>query len=159
MEGIKTIDDFINTVRHFMRDYPHLNRLSEDIETSDRTIRLLTYLAIDEFNTLILPETNYTFDNFPSYSLLLYKVVAEILLTVSLLQARNQLTYSAGGISISFSDKAQVYMAFRQQLENMWQMYAHGLKIKQNIENALDVSGVPSEYAIMRSYWLGVQYL
>ena len=152
---VKTMDDFVALVRHFMRDYPQLNKLLSSEETRDRTIKLLTVLAIDEFNTLIGIKTTYTFEKFPSYSLLLHKVVGEILLSASLLQFRNQHQYNVNGVSVSFSDKGQIYINLYQTFMQMWDRYANKLKVQINITDAFSVSGVNSEYAYLYSYWYG----
>ena len=147
------MDEWVAFVRAYMRDYPALNRIISGEETSDRTIKMLTYLAIDEFNTLIGVPTSYNFENFPSYALLLYKVVGEILLTLSILNFRNQLAYNVGGISVSFSDKGSVYVNLRNVFEQLWQQYANKIKVRINIERTYSLNGVNSEYSYLYYYW------
>ena len=153
---IKTLDDFVIAVRHFMRDYPALNRIIDAEETSDRTIKFITLLSIDEFNTQIGLQSNASFETFPSYSLLLRKVVGEILLSLALLNTRNYLQYNVNGTSVSFSDKGQLYLNLWKTLDFYWQQGSNKIKIRSNLEKAMDITGYFSEYSYINYYGWGM---
>lgn len=149
----KEVLGFMNLVRAKMRDFPELNRLIAGQETSDRMVLLAMAEAVDDFNTTPPLIGAYNFDNFPSMSLLLDGTIINILESVGLLQTRNHLVYSDGGIQVGVSDKVPELF---QWLNWFTQKYeATKVKLKQaiNLQGALNGSGVPSEYRYVNGLW------
>jgi len=147
------LTQFIQTVRLYLRDYADLNRLIKGEEHSDRMIAWAILDAIDDFNkTGHL--TSYTLTNFPSPSLLLRGTVINLLESVGLLQTRNHLTFSDGGIQVGVSDKTPLIQAWIQLLQNKYEEKKMKLKIVLNIEGAWG-GGLHSEYVWTNGFYGG----
>jgi hypothetical protein len=120
LEGIPGMTDttrsFIQSVRGFMRDHPELNRLVKGRESSDRQIAWAVIDALSEFNGT--PHfTTYTLDNLLDrglYSLMLRMTVVSLMESIAILQTRNHLNYSDGGISVGVNDKTPLLMNWIQ---------------------------------------------
>lgn len=145
------LNHFVQTVRTFMRDYPELNRLITGVENSNRQIVWALYDAIDDFNTT--PHfTNYGISNFPSSSLLLRGTVISLLESVGLLQTRNHLQFSDGGIQVGVSDKTPFIQSWLQLFKNSYEEKKTKIKVAINIENAWG-GGVNSEYRFINNFY------
>lgn len=144
----------IALVRAKLRDYPELNRLIEGRETSDREIAFSIMEAIDDFNTTPPLLGSYTLENFPSMSLLIRGTIINVLESVGLLQTRNQMSYSDGqGVGVGISDKAPMLMSWINLYQNQYEQKKFRLKQALNLGNALNGSGVPSEYVLINGYF------
>lgn len=145
------LNHFIQTVRTFIRDYPELNRLIAGVENSNRQIVWALHDALDDFNTT--PHfTSYSFDNFPSSSLLLRGTVISLLESVGLLQTRNYLQFSDGGIQVGVSDKTPFIQSWIQLFRNSYEEKKQRIKVAINIENAWG-GGVFSEYRFVNNFY------
>jgi hypothetical protein len=148
---------FVPVVRGYMRDMAELNRLIAGQETGDRFIAWSVLEAVARFNGT--PHfTNYSFEDLLMYNqhhLLLRMVVQTVLESVGLLQTRNHINYSNGGINVGVNDKTpliqswlQLYAAYNDQMITR-------TKVALNIGGILGVGnvGVHSEYwAINATY-------
>src|SRR4051812_25966152 len=112
------IQQLISTVRLYLRDYAELNRLIQGVEHSDRMILWAIADAVDDWNSTppLIPAAQL--ENFPSKSLLLRGIVISLLESVGLLQTRNHLTFSDGGIQVGVSDKTPLIQSWLQLLGN-----------------------------------------
>ena len=86
-----------------------------------------------------------------------HKVLLKVFLEVSIgsiimLQIRNHISYSDGGISVAKWDKAQTYMGFLQMLKAGYEEKKTRLKVALNIENAWG-GAAPSEYAVVNGWY------
>ena len=90
---------FIGQVRDYMRDFPEFNALVDGEETSDGLISLCADLAADDFSSTMPPIGNFTVETHPSLYLLLLGTVIQVLRSAGILQARNNLNYSDGGLT------------------------------------------------------------
>ena len=141
-------------VRDFLRDHPELNRLIAGRESSDRQIMWAILDAIDVYNTTppFLQQASVT--SFPSLHVLLRLATANLLESVALLQARNHLNFSDGGISYAVQDKHQLLMSWAQMFRNAAELRVQRMKRAMNIELAMGGAGAFSEYAVVNGLYL-----
>lgn len=147
------LTQFAGVVRHFMRDYPELNRLIRGQEHSDRLIIWAIIDALEDFNTTP-PLTGYGLNNFPSKHLLLRGTVISLLESVGLLMTRNHLTFSDGGIQVGVSDKTPLIQAWIQLFTNKYEEKKQKLKVALNIEGGWG-GGLHSEYLWTNGFYGG----
>lgn len=149
--GLRTYADdsvqvILRQVRSFLRDHPEVNALLDGEETGDALLELFVDMAIDDWNTTppLLGAIQVT--NHPSRSLLILYVCGLCLWSAAILQARNNLAYSDGGISVQTSDKSQIYQQLASQLMGRYEQMKMRLKKSQNAEAAY--GGLLSEYSL-----------
>jgi hypothetical protein len=147
------LEQFVGTVRAFMRDYAELNRLIQGEEHSDRLIAWAVIDAIDDFNTTP-PFTGYGLVSFPSKHLLLRGTVISLLESVGLLMTRNHLNFSDGGIQVGVSDKTPLIQAWLQLYKNSYEQKKKDIKIALNIEGGWG-GGLHSEYLWTSGFYGG----
>jgi hypothetical protein len=145
------LDDFVNTVRLFMRDHPELNRLIAGEEHSNRQIVWAILDTLDDFNTAP-PFTRFDLNTFPSRSLLLRGTACALLESVGILQTRNHLSFSDGGISVGINDKTQFIQAWLQVFRNAYEDKKTKLKVGYNIESAWG-GGIHSEFRFINNFY------
>lgn len=141
---------FIGQVRDYMRDFPEYNALVDGEETSDGLINLCADLAADDFSSTMPPIGNFTVESHPSLYILLLGTVIQILRSAGILQARNNLNYSDGGLTVATSDKAQMYQAYAQWLMQEYEHKKRNLKISLNAAGGW--GGIQSEYSWVGAY-------
>lgn len=148
------LQQLINTVRLYLRDYPELNRLIRGEEHSDRMIAWAIFDAIDDWNSTppLIPPAQL--GSFPSKSLLLRGTVIALLESVGLLMTRNHLTFSDGGIQVGVSDKTPLIQSWLQLIGNRYEEKKQRLKIAINIELGWG-QGVHSEYLWTNGFYGG----
>ena len=145
------LDSFIQTVRTYLRDYPELNRLIKGVENTNRQIVWAMADALDDFNTTP-PFTSHGLGSFPSASLLLRGTVISLLESVGLLQTRNHLSFSDGGLQVGINDKTPYIQSWLQLLKNSYEEKKKLLKVAYNIENGWG-GGVFSEYRFVNNFY------
>lgn len=143
--------DLVQQVRTYCRDYPELNRLIRGEESSNRQIVFAITDTLDDFNTSP-PFTNFGLDSFPSRSVLIRGIVCSLLESIGLLQTRNHLNFSDGGLQVGISDKTPFIQSWLQLLRNSYEQKKMRIKIAINIENAWD-GGVHSEYRFVNNFY------
>lgn len=148
---------FVPVVRAYMRDTPELNRLVAGEETGDRFIAWSVLDAISRFNGT--PHfTAFSLEDLLSYQqhyLLLRLTVQTIIESVGLLQTRNHINYSNGGINVGVNDKTPLLMGWLQFFSAYNEQMITRAKVAINIGSILGVGnvGVHSEYwAINATY-------
>ena len=146
------LNNFAQQVRHFIRDYPELNRLIAGEESSTRQIVWAIMDTLDDFNTTPPLITQFGLINFPSKSLLIRGVVCSLLESIGLLQTRNHLNFSDGGIQVGINDKTPFIQSWLQIFRNRWEDKTAKLKVAINIENAWG-GGVNSEYRFVNNFY------
>jgi len=152
LEGIpgmtRQFDLFVQEVRLFMRDFPELNRLLRGEESSDRMIAWAVIDAISDFNGT--PHfTSLSLEDLLSLgqrSLMLRMTVIALLESVGLLQTRNHLNYSDGGLNVGVNDKTPMIMNWLQYFKGSTEQMKQRVKVAINIQGMLGQSGVHSEY-------------
>lgn len=140
-------------LRLFLNDTPELNRLIRREESDDTKLDLAIDLAVDNYNVTAPVLQTHTVANFPSLYLLIYGATIQVLRSAGILQSRNELAYSSGGVSVRIFDKTQLYQSWIAQFVAEYERTKANFKIASNINNALAGSGVASEYAILNYFW------
>lgn len=113
---LKTLPITHNNIRNFMRDRADKNLLLAEFEFEHNDIREAVKYTVEAYD-LILPLTRSDPANFPYRYLLLIGTTGHLLRSGSILQLRNQLTYSDGGFQTGIDDKWQQYKALG---DSMW---------------------------------------
>ena len=146
-----TFRAFVQMVRGFTRDFPELNRIVKGEESSDRQIAWSVLDALSDFNGTP-PLTGYTLDDLlqrNQHSLLLRMTVISLIEQVGLLQTRNHINYSTGGINVGVNDKSPLLMQWLQYFK------ASTEQMKQRVKVALNIEGIlgPSNSGVFTEYW------
>ncbi len=147
-------EQMAQVVREFTRDFPELNRLIAGVESSNRLIYWALADALEDWNTtppLIGPAV---IENFPAKRLLVRGAVINLLESVGLLQTRNHLTFSDGGLQVGVSDKTPLIHSWLQYFKNDYEQKKLRLKVSMNIEAAWG-GGVHSEYLWTNGFYGG----
>ena len=158
IEGVsETFKSFVAMVRLYTRDNPELNRLIAGEESTDRMIMWAVLDALDNFNGT--PHfTSLTLEELlgrNQRSLMLRMTVEALLESVGLLQTRNHINYSDGGINVGVNDKTPLIMNWLQYFRSFTEQKIQKVKVSMNIEGILGPSnpGIHSElWAINASY-------
>lgn len=148
---------FVQVVRSYMRDHPELNRLTAGQETGDRLVAWCVLDALSRFNGT--PHlTAYSLEELCARNqqhLLLRLTVIAVIESVGLLQTRNHINYSDGGLNVGVNDKTPLLMNWLQYYSSYTAQLLQRVKVALNIEGILGSSnsGVFSEYwAVNASY-------
>ncbi len=161
LQGIVGMTDsmrsFIQMVRLFTRDFVELNRLIKGEESTDRMIAWAVLDALSNFNGT--PHfTTLSLDDLLSkqQTYLLLRLTTEALIeSVGLLQTRNHINYSNGGINVGVNDKTSMLMNWLQYFRATTAQRVQQVKVAINIEGILGPSntGVHSElWAVNATY-------
>ena len=138
-------------VRLYLRDYAELNRLISGEETNDRMIAWGVLDAMSRFNGT--PNlTNFSLDQLlerNQHHLMLRLTVIATIESVGLLQTRNHINYSTGGINVGVNDKTPLLMQWLQYFSAYTSQLMQQVKVAMNIESILG----PSEVGIHSEYW------
>lgn len=148
------MNEMIAYVRLYMRDFPELNRLIAGYENSPRMIAWAIVDALDDWNTTPPLIGNISIENFPGRHLLARGAVIALLESVAMLQMRNQLTFSDGGITVSVNDKAPQLMQWINLMKASYEEKKSRLKSSLNIEMAMVGAGHFSEYFVINGSYL-----
>lgn len=140
-------------LRLFMRDTPAFNRLIRKEESDDELMTFAIEMAISDWNSTTPLISPVNIESFPSLYLLMHGAAIQLLKTNGILQARNELNYSAGGSSFIRSNKSNYYMQWMQNFSAEYQMAKRNIKISQNISRGWGDGGVASEYDRIGYAW------
>lgn len=147
----RSLREFASVVRAYLRDMPELNRLIAGEESGDRFIAWSVLDAMARFNGT--PHfTNYAFEDLLAYNqhhLLLRMTVETILESVGLLQTRNHINYSNGGINVGVNDKTPMIQAWLQIFS------ARNEQMITRVKVALNIGGIlgPGNVGVHSEYW------
>lgn len=167
LQGLKPAEDlagasqlfqnFVRSIRLFIRDFPELNRLVDGEESSDKMIAWAVIDAIEDFNGTPPLLGTYTFSDLISAnqaSLLRKGTLVNLLMSVGILQTRNQLPFSDGGLNVSVSDKAPLLQSWLGMLMPQWQQGKKEVKSAWNVESFFGMgSGTHTEYYLLDGYY------
>ncbi len=145
--------------RLYLRDFSELNRLIKGEETSDRMILWAIQDALSDFNGTPPLIGTYSLDDMLArnqHNLMLRLTVIAIIESVGLLQTRNHINYSTGGINVGLNDKTPLLMNWLQYFKSTIEQKKTQLKVALNIEGILGSGhqGVHSEYWAINSTYL-----
>ncbi len=162
LQGIQTMSPamraFVQQVRLAIRDFEELNRLVRGEESSDRMIGWATLDAISRFNGT--PHfTNFRLEDLIQQNqmhLLTRMTIESLLESVGLLQTRNHINYSNGGINVGVNDKTPLIMNWLQYFKATTEQRLQHVKVAINIGYILGPSnrGVASEYWAVNATYL-----
>ena len=159
IEGMSpTFRSFIQTIRLYTRDLPELNRLIAGEESTDRMIAWAVLDALDTFNGT--PHfTSFSLEELLARnqrSLLLRMTVVALLESVGLLQTRNHINYSDGGLNVGVNDKTPLIMNWIQYYKAFVDQKLQSVKVAINIEGILG----PNSPGIHSELWdVNISYL
>jgi hypothetical protein len=147
----QTFRDFIQLVRLYMRDFPELNRIVAGEESSDRQIAWAVYDAMADFNGT--PHfTCFTLEDIlqkNQHALILRMATISLIESVGLLQTRNHINYSNGGINVGVNDKTPLLMQWLQYFKATTEQMKQRVKVAINIEGILG----PSNSGVFSELW------
>ena len=142
---------FVESVRGYTRDFSELNRLVAGEESTNRQIAWATLDALSQFNGT--PHlTNYTLDELLQRNqamLMLRLTVICLIEQVGLLQTRNHINYSTGGINVGINDKTPLLQQWLQYFRSYTDQQLTRVKVALNIEGILG----PSNSGVFSEYW------
>lgn len=133
-------------IRCYMRDFVFNNELIDGFESTDADIQKTINLTISRYNSLAPTVLQFDVGNFPmvlEYTVIM-GTVGHLLRSISILQLRNQLTYTDGGVHVGLTDKHQLYKAMGNELLSEFDKMAKEDKITRNLNAAW--GWVPSPY-------------
>ena len=144
-------------LRMFLNDTAELNRLIRQEESNSDKLDLAIRLTIDDWNITPPFLGVETITSFPSIYLLIHGAAIQTLKSAGILQSRNQLEYSSGGITVRTFDKTQLYQSWILQFYQDYERKKADYKKSANIEGAWGAGpgggGVHSEYLQIYWYW------
>jgi len=148
----QTFRDFVQLVRLYHRDFPELNRIVANEESSDRQIAWAVADAIADFNGT--PHfTHVTIEDLlfglSQHNLLLRMTTISLIESVGLLQTRNHINYSNGGINVGVNDKTPLLMNWLQYFMAKTEQMKQRVKVAMNIGSILG----PSNQGIHSELW------
>ena len=162
LEGVQapsaTLQSFVQTVRLYLRDFPQLNRLVAGEESSDRMIMWAVMDALSDFNGTPPFIGTHSLDTLlqrNQHALMRRLTVIVLLESVGLLQTRNHINYSNGGINVGVNDKTPLIMNWLQYFKSSTEQMKQRVKVSMNIEQILGSGnpGIHSElWSINASY-------
>jgi hypothetical protein len=148
----KRLDKAKRYLRLFLQDTPALNRLIRKEESDDELLVFAIEMTMSDWNsTNPLVGQVCTLAQYPSLYLLMHGAAIQIMKTQGILQARNQLNYSAGGSNFMRSDKSGIYMQWLTTFVNDYETKKRNIKIHINITRGW--GGMHSEYDRIGYAW------
>jgi hypothetical protein len=151
VEGTSRMERARRYLRLFLRDTPELNRLIRKQESDQEMLTFAIEMAISDWNSTSPFIDRTDINNYPSLYLLMHGAVIQILKSQGLYQARNELTYQAGGSSFMRFNKSNYYMQWAINLGNDYEVKKRNMKIAKNILGGW--GGVTSEYDKIGFAW------
>ena len=136
---------------------PELNRIVRGEESNDRQIAWSVLDALADFNGT--PHfTSMSLEDLLArnqHALMRRMTVISLIESVALLQIRNHINYSTGGINVGVNDKAPLLLSWLQYYKSYTDQLKQRVKVSLNIEGILGPSnsGVHSElWAVNATY-------
>lgn len=143
------IEIYREGLKDFLKDYEDLNiLLDHEEENSSPKLDLYIHMALGFLNSIPPAVAFYDVNTFPLPGLLIHRAAIECLISNSILQARNELSYNNGGISVKVSDgnryANQINMllsVFNQEMDMFRQS-----KVSMNIDSCWGGMNSPYQY-------------
>ena len=155
LEGIPNVTPvmkaFVQDVRLYLRDYAELNRIVRGEESSDRQIAWAVLDALSDFNgtphftTMSLEELLGR----NQHALIRRMTVISLIESISMLQIRNHINYSTGGINVGVNEKAPLLLSWLQYYKSYTDQLKQRVKVSINIEGILG----PSNHGVHSELW------
>jgi len=143
-----TQENYRNSLRAYIKDEQEKNRLLEfQRENTDDDLDLYLNMALGFLNGIPPLIGNYSWGDFPIPSLLLHQATIECLISNGICNARNELTYNNGGITVKIPDGDK----YLKHIQNLIRMTDLELSSYKTIKVALNINagfgGSHSPYA------------
>ncbi len=119
-------------VRAYISDDSISNHLIDGVEFTDARINLAKKLALGTLNTTP-PFSSYTEESLNHPTMLLQGVLWHLYQGQVALAARNQMSYSDGGLTIPIEERYQYYIQLAQQFEQDFKTTLKNFKIAKNL--------------------------
>ena len=146
-----TLIEYETALRAFIKDNAAVNRLLGFAEENiNDELDLYINMAIGFLNFIPPFIGTYTVETFPFAQLVIHQATIECLISNGIVNARNDLTYNNGGVTVKISD-GNKYLQQLQQLYRLTDMEIKAytqIKIALNIDNGF--GGVSSPYAYLQ---------
>lgn len=136
----------IEEVREYVSDRAPNNLLLDKEEFSSSLISLSMDLAISDYN-MIPPFSSVSLGTFPSKGLLMHGTLYYLFTGQSALLARNQMSYTDGGLQIPIEERYGLYQQMGAMHQAAFQDGAAKLKAHLNLEEGW--GGVVSDFWTM----------
>ena len=134
----------VQQIRDYLGDSADNNHLLDDVEFPDSAISLCMMLAVDSYNE-IPPLGGATSDTL-SNTLMLFGTLWHMYQGRAVaIAARNQMSYSDGGLTIPIEERYQFYIQMAQTYESQFKTMAKDVKISKNMESGW--GNVRTDYA------------
>lgn len=148
-----TLAAMIERIRRYTKDRPELNRLIANVESSDEDIMLAMDMCFSDFNNTPPFIGRYDFNHPPPKVLLIKGTTIFLLEMKGLLESRNSLPFSDGGLSVPNSRTSE-NQSWLDRFVNTYETAKLNFKKAANIEGAWGNS-LSSEYTIINvgAYW------
>lgn len=138
----------LSEIRLMLRDSSlEENLLIDGLNFTDEEILLATKLTIQKFND-IPPRENFPIfnsSNFPFKSILLEGIIGQLFFMIAEYHRKNNLQYSAGGVSLNDKNKEPNYLQSGQMHWQEFLQLAKAEKVKMNMD--LNWGTIASPYA------------
>ena len=132
------LENYRTALVTYIKDKSELNRLLQfTTENTSDELDLYINMALSFSNSVPPMIASFTLDTFPIPSYILHQAAIEGLISNGILQARNELTYNNGGITVKISDGDR-YTRFYQILLRWTDMELANLK---SIKIAINING------------------
>jgi len=147
-----SLADYRTALRNFIKDHDTLNRLLKfEEESSANELDMYINMALGFLNSIPPMLTPYTVGTFPIPSLLLHQASIECLISNSIVNSRNELTYNNGGVTIKIPDGNKYMKALQTLYRATDQEISAFAKMKVAININGGWGGVFSPYAYLSS--------
>lgn len=133
------VPEFIQLVRKFTRDFPKANELRGIAESTDAEIGMCVMLALDDYNITPPPIRQVSIQEHPSTGLLLLGTLTQLFLSSGILQYRNDLKYSDGGVAVNIWDKGPAYIGNAMMFAQLYEKQKIALKRSINVSNGFGI--------------------
>ena len=133
-----TLIEYRGALRAFIKDNETLNRLLKFTEeNTDDDLDLYINMALGFLNFIPPFIGSYTIEAFPFGTLLIHQATIECLISNGIVNARNDLTYNNGGVTVKISDGDR----YLRQLQQLYRMTDMEIKAYTQVKVALNIDG------------------
>ena len=124
-------------IRLSVRDIcPEMNFLIDQVEFKDEEIAWAVHRPVDQWNETPPPVVMFDYTSFPFRYHWLEATIAELLIMAAIWMRRNDLDYSAAGLTVEDTKKWPFYLQMAQERRKRWEDWMKNKKIEINLSNA-----------------------
>ena len=128
---------WVDGLRNFLRDLPELNILLDGMfESTDEQLADAWGRALVDWNNTEPVIQAVTFRAHPAKYTLFQKAIAEALKSISVFHARNELSYSDGGVQYNINDKHRNFQPIIDRYEQQYEQQKVMIKSHINMDAA-----------------------